>query len=204
MFRKFILVNNLAKEDNMKEKFIKGLKKYRGYLYSVLAVVLVALILTLSLAASKPKQEGEVVVNTDPIKFAMPISNATILMGYDAEEPQYIKDLNCWEIHKGLDLLASVGDEVLACYDGTVTKISNNYLDGTIIEITHKDGIVSVYKGLSNETKVKVNDVVTLGQAIGTVGDANESETGSHVHFEIIKDNEKIDPLSYIEISGKD
>ena len=189
----------------MKEKFIKGLKKYRGYLYSALAVVLVALILTLSLTASNPKQQGEnIVVNNDPVKFVMPIANATIEMGFDAEEPQYFKDLNCWQIHKGLDLLATVGEDVLACYDGTVTKITSNYLDGTIIEVTHKDGLCSVYKGLSSETKVNVNDSVTVGQAIGTVGTANESETGSHVHFELIKDGENIDPLNYIEIASKD
>lgn len=188
----------------MKEKILKGLKKYRTYLYSALAIVLVAVVLTLTLTISKPKQDGTTVVNNDPIKFVMPIANATIQMGFDAEEPVYFEDLNCWKIHKGLDLLATVGDEVLACYEGTVSDIRTNYLEGTTIEITHENGLKSVYQGLNSETKVKVNDKVSVGQVLGVVGSTNESETGSHVHFELIKDGEKVDPLNYIEISSKD
>ena len=188
----------------MKEKFLKGLKKYRTYLYSALAIVLVATVLTVSLIISKPKQDGTIVVNNDPIKFVLPVANATIQTGFDAEEPIYFEELNCWKIHKGLDLLATIGDDVLACYEGTVTEIRNNYLEGTVIEITHEDGLKSVYQGLNSETKVNVNDKVEVGQVIGKVGSANENETGSHVHFELIKDGEKVDPLNYIEISSKD
>lgn len=188
----------------MKEKFVKGIKKYKTYIYSVLAVILVALILTISLVASKPESDNSIVVNNEPVKFVLPVANATISLGYDEEDPQYISSLNCWKIHKGLDLSATIGDEVLACYDGIVSSITNDYLEGTIIVISHENGLESVYSGLNSSVKVAVGDNVLKSQALGTVGDANESETGSHIHFELVKDGEKIDPLSYIEISLKD
>lgn len=188
----------------MKEKFIKGLKKYRAYLYSALVVVVFAVVLTLSLVASSPKTDNSVVVNTTSSKFIMPVSNATITLGYDEEEPQYFSDLNCWKIHKGLDLSATVGDDVLATFDGKVSSITNDYFEGTIIEISHENGLKSVYSGLNSETKVEVGDSVSGGQSLGTVGNNQDSETSSHIHFELIKDGEQIDPLNYIEISLKD
>ncbi len=187
----------------MKEKFIRGLKKYRSYLFSALAIVLVATVITISLAVSGKDNSGSAVVNNDPIKFVLPVANATISMGYDAEEPQYYKDLNCWQIHKGIDLVATAGDEVLACYDGKVSEITSNYLDGTTITITHENGLKSVYQGLSADTKVKLNDTVVTNQVLGTVAKTDDGEE-AHVHFELIKDGEKVDPLNYIEIRGKD
>ncbi len=188
----------------MKDKLLKGLKKYRVYLYSALAVIMAVVVISISLAASGKNGDVIDVVNPDTIKFSMPIANATIAKGYNAEELQYDASLNCWKIHKGLDLVASVGDDVLAVYDGKVTNITSNYLDGTTIEITHENGLVSLYRGLSSETSVKVGDSVTQNQSIGKVGSNAESETGTHVHFELIKDGENVDPLSYIQINGKD
>ncbi|MGN1208259.1 MAG: peptidoglycan DD-metalloendopeptidase family protein [Christensenellales bacterium] len=188
----------------MKEKFFKGLKKYRAYLYAVLAVVLVALVITISLATTNTNEDVAPVINQDTVKFVMPIANATISKSYNVEELQYDKALNCWKIHKGLDLVAGVGDDVFACFDGTVTNISSNYLDGTTIEISHADGLVSIYQGLASETAVKVGDKVALNQNLGKVGTANSDETNSFVHFELMKDGESVDPLSYIEIGRKD
>ena len=187
-------------------KFLKKMSKYKAYLYSILAVVLLAVILTVAIAAGANKGGTTTPVDTDPIKFSMPILNATVAKGYDAEDLQYNKTLNCWEIHKGLDLSALVGDNVMACYDGKVTSITSNYLDGTTIEITHADGLKSVYSGLNSETKVQVGDIVSVNDVLGTVGSAlqQEGEEGSHIHFELIKDGEKVDPLNYIEIGLKD
>lgn len=188
------------------EKFLKRMSKYKTYLYSILAVVILAVILTTVVAVNTNKTPNSIPTNTDSIKFSLPVLNASITKGYNADELQYNKGLNCWEIHKGLDLLAEIGDNVLACYDGEVTNITSNYLDGTTIEITHSDGLKSVYSGLNSDTKVRVGDSVKINDVIGVVGSelALEGEEGSHVHFELIKDGEKVDPLNYIEIGLKD
>lgn len=187
----------------MKEKFMNGIKKYRSYLFSALAIVMIVTLITISLVVSKNNNSGTTVVNNDSVKFVLPVANATISMGYDAEQPQYNKELNLWKIHKGIDLVATAGDEVLACYAGKVSEISSNYVDGTTITITHENGLKSVYQGLSSDSKVKVGDMVETNQVLGTVAKVEDGEE-SHVHFELIKDGEKIDPLNYIEIRGKD
>lgn len=193
----------------MKESLLRGIKKYKNYLLIALAVVIFAVVLALSLtlnANNSTTVDGPSdVVNTTPVNFVMPVANATISKSYKAEELQYNKTLNCWEIHKGLDILVTSGENVLACYDGTVSNIYTNYLEGTTIEITHNDGLISVYQGLSDNTTLTVGDVVSSGDVIGVaLGLNNETEDGSHIHFELIKDGEKIDPLNYIEIGTKD
>lgn len=187
------------------EKITNLFKRHKMITYSILAVVMVALIVTISLATSKPNNiENVVPTNTTEVEFVLPIANATISKYY-SEEHQYNKTLNVWEVHKALDLVATLGDEVLACYDGKVTNIESNYLEGTTIEITHSDGLISLYQGLADETAVKVGDEVLAKQVIGTVsGNSVESEDGTHIHFELIKDGEKVDPLSYINIGLKD
>ena len=191
----------------MQEGLVNTFKKYRNLFLGGVALLLsmLALIIGLSLSSGK-KVPVEEASTTATIKFVMPISNATIYKGFDAENLQYNKTLNCWEIHKALDLLATSGDSVLACYDGVVSDIYSNYLEGTTIEITHTNGLVSVYCGLNSETQVKMGDSVLTGQVIGSVASSLglEADDGSHVHFELLQDGEKIDPLNYIEIGLKD
>lgn len=209
MYKKNLFVKNFAiKEVKMKEKLLLSIKKYKNYLLmAVMGVILAVIVLAISLTnASTGLNEPSENVNTNPVNFVMPVSNCTISKNYNSEELQYNKTLGCWEIHKGLDLLATVGDEVLACYNGKVTNIYSNYLEGTTIEITHEDGLISVYQGLNSETKVNLNDEVSVGQAIGTVSNALalENEEDSHIHFELIKDGDKVDPANYIQIGSKD
>ena len=195
----------------MKEKLLNGVKKYKNYLLIALSVVMLAVVLTLALVSTANVNNSVTdgpsdIVNTTPISFIMPVNNATISKSYNAEELQYNQNLNCWEIHKGLDILAKSGENVLACYNGKVSNIYTNYLEGTTVEITHDNGLVSIYQGLNSETNINIGDNVTSGQIIGTaLGVAScETEEGSHIHFELIKDGEKVDPLNYIEISLKD
>lgn len=179
------------------------LAKYRAYFVTALVVLmLVAVILPISLIS---KGDDSAKVNTAPVSFVMPVSNATILKGYKADELQYNKTLNCWEIHKGLDLVASKGDEVLACFDGVVEDIYTNNLDGTTIVIKHENNLQSKYMGLDSSTNVQVGDTVTSGQKLGVVGTTSASETddGAHVHFELLKNGEKVDPTNYINIDLK-
>ena len=186
------------------EKNIKYyLVKYRTYLITSLVILmLLAVILPISLIN---KGDNASQVNTKPVNFVLPVSNATIVKGFNADELQYNKTLNCWEIHKGLDLLASKGDEVLACYGGTIEDIYTNNLDGTTVVVTHENGFKSTYMGLDSSTNVEIGDSVTTGQKLGVVGTtcSSEADDGEHVHFELLKNGDKVDPASYINIDLK-
>lgn len=100
--------------------------------------------------------------------------------------------------HKGVDLRAETGTEVYAVSDG---KVSRNGWDpggyGKWIEITHEDGITTRYAHLS-EKNVKKGDEVKAGDVIGLSGNTGSS-TGPHLHYEVRKNNEPIDPGSLDE-----
>lgn len=193
-----------SQEVYMREKSLKYyVVKYKAYLIAFFsAVVLIAIILGVTLTNG---DNPSVNVGTEEVNFVLPVSNASITKQYNSDELQYNKTLNCWEIHKGIDLLAQKGDDVLACYNGTVKNIYSNSLEGTVIEVSHEGGLTSIYMGLDTETSVKVGDEVLSGQKLGKVGlaSANETDDGTHIHFELLKDNEKVDPLNYINIDLK-
>jgi len=75
--------------------------------------------------------------------------------------------------------------DVTAALSGKVTMVQNNPLVGNIVEITHGNGLVTVYQSLQ-EVKVKKDDVVKQGDLIAVAG-SNELEKaqGVHLHFEI-------------------
>ncbi len=103
-------------------------------------------------------------------------------------------------MHDGIDFAAPRGTEVYATGDGTVKFVKNNSVletgYGNYIEIDHGYGYVTKYAHLST-VNLKVGEVVKRGQVIGLVGSSGGS-TAPHVHYEIIKDGNKVDPINYI------
>ncbi|MEQ9168013.1 MAG: M23 family metallopeptidase [Fulvivirga sp.] len=103
-------------------------------------------------------------------------------------------------MHEGIDFAATRGSEVYATGNGKVKMIkTNSELEtgyGNYIEIDHGFGYVTKYAHLS-KVNLKVGDVVTRGMVIGEVGSSGGS-TAPHVHYEIIKDGVKLDPINYI------
>ncbi|MBX3159577.1 MAG: peptidoglycan DD-metalloendopeptidase family protein [Deltaproteobacteria bacterium] len=77
-----------------------------------------------------------------------------------------------------------LGDTVVASAAGTVTRVANegNVSYGRWVEIRHGNGFTSRYAHLATQT-VKVGQVVSRGQKIGTVGSTGGS-TGPHLHYE--------------------
>ena len=103
-------------------------------------------------------------------------------------------------IHKGLDLLADVGTQVLAAKSGKVVSATQNKGMGKYVIIQHRDNIITIYGHLDN-IFVRKNDYVRQGQVIGSVGktgNARAKDMLPHLHFEIRKDGVPRDPLEYI------
>ena len=76
---------------------------------------------------------------------------------------------------------------------------------GNKIEITHADGMVSVYANLAPDGLPKVGDKVVAGQKIATVGDSSISELAEepHLHFALYANGIAVDPLEYISEESK-
>ncbi len=103
-------------------------------------------------------------------------------------------------MHKGIDLMADVGEAVLAAKSGKVISATRNRGMGKYVIIRHAGNYITIYGHLS-EILVRKNDFVRQGQVIGRVGktgNARPRDMLPHLHFEIRKNGVPQDPLEYI------
>lgn len=94
--------------------------------------------------------------------------------------------------HPGIDLAAPVDTPIGAAGRGIVQQAGWDDFLGNYVEIRHGFGYVTVY-GHCNSLAVRVGDRVDTGQTIGTLGGTGEV-TAPHLHFEVWKDGEAVDP----------
>ena len=105
-------------------------------------------------------------------------------------------------MHKGIDISADMGTNVYASASGKVIQvISSDKGHGNCIVIEHGFGFSSRYAHLS-AFRVSEGDEVKRGDLIGLVGSTGRS-TGPHLHYEIEKDGEIIDPKKFIQFDLK-
>jgi stage II sporulation protein Q len=89
--------------------------------------------------------------------------------------------------HVGVDLQKSESEtfDVLAALSGKVTAVEQNPIVGNLVEITHSNGLVTVYQSLG-EVSVTKNADVKKGDVIAKAGRNDlEKEEGIHLHFEV-------------------
>jgi len=99
--------------------------------------------------------------------------------------------------HKGLDIAAPTGTNIVASAAGTVI-LSGNYNDGygNYIIIDHGNGVKTLYAHCS-KLYVSVGQYVAQGESIGAVGNTGNS-TGPHLHLEVIVNGLKYNPQYYV------
>jgi murein DD-endopeptidase MepM/ murein hydrolase activator NlpD len=98
-----------------------------------------------------------------------------------------------WAGHTGIDIVASEGTPVLAAGDGVVVFSGWTYKDGYILILYHQGGYLTCYRH-NAQNLVMVNQSVKQGDVIALLGNSGESSSGPHLHFEIWKDGEPINP----------
>lgn len=101
-----------------------------------------------------------------------------------------------WKMHSGIDFTAPMGKEIHATGNGTV-QIAGMEGDGYGVKvvINHGFGYQTLY-GHMMRTAVRPGQKIKRGDVIGYVGSTGKS-TGPHVHYEIIKNGQKINPINY-------
>ncbi len=193
-----------------KTNFQQKKKVVMNYVYAILiGILVIACAVTIALVSANNSNGradvGDDGVDVSTTTYVVPMQNATIAKDYSGTELQYNDTLKQWEIHKAIDFIATDNQNVYAVADGTVSNVYTNYLEGTVVEISHSDGIVSIYKSLASDVSVAVGDTVSAGQVIGQVGDsmAQESNTGAHLHFEMTVNGVKVDPNDYLSLGDK-
>lgn len=103
--------------------------------------------------------------------------------------------------HRAIDYAAPIGTPILATGDGVVTRASWNGGYGNYISIRHNDTWDTAYAHLSKYA-VSAGERVKQGQIIGYVGSTGWS-TGPHLHYEMIKNGTKVNPLE-VELPAGD
>jgi murein DD-endopeptidase MepM/ murein hydrolase activator NlpD len=97
--------------------------------------------------------------------------------------------------HTGLDFRVKSGTPVVAAANGTVISSGWGGAYGYRIEVDHGNGYITTYNHLS---KIVVSDgKVAAGQEIGKSGSTGNT-TGPHLHFEVTKDGEFMNPSSWL------
>jgi murein DD-endopeptidase MepM/ murein hydrolase activator NlpD len=99
-------------------------------------------------------------------------------------------------VHKGVDIAGKKGSEVVAVATGVVTRAGPASGYGNLVEINHGNGYYTRY-GHNEDVLVAVGDKVTRGQPIALMGSTGRS-TGPHVHFEVLRNGQAVNPLSFI------
>lgn len=149
-------------------------------------------------APETKKQEAPVII-PDP-SFIKPVEGE-IIKEYSKENLIYSETLKEWTTHTGVDIQAELTTVVKASAEGTVKSIKNDPRYGLTVIIEHVNGFETRYSNLLTAEFVKVGEKVTSGQTIGTVGNTASFEVldKSHIHFEILKNSEYLDPTTYIK-----
>lgn len=98
--------------------------------------------------------------------------------------------------HTGLDIAGSVGTQVKACADGTVTFAGTQGGYGNLVIINHGNG-VETYYAHCNSLAVTKGEQVSSGDTIATRGSTGNS-TGPHLHLEVRINGEAVNPQKYL------
>ena len=99
-------------------------------------------------------------------------------------------------LHAGVDFVVKEGTAVYATADGTVKLAEENNGYGKHIRIQHVNGFETIYAHLAS-INVVAGEEVKNGQEIGLTGNTGLS-SGPHLHYEIRKDDEPVDPAEYL------
>ncbi len=118
--------------------------------------------------------------------------------------------------HKGTDIVAERGSEILAVADGVVTEMGYHRLSGYYLTIDHGNGVETMYLHLNNDhtgtddgtggvttayyPTLVIGSEVSAGDVIAYLGDSGNAEkTTPNTHFEIIIDGVKTNPYPALD-----
>ena len=88
---------------------------------------------------------------------------------------------------------------VVAALSGKVASVKDEILKGTVVTIEHENGVETVYTGVYN-VNVEAGEEVEQGTVLGTTGLSQlEPDSGNVIHFEVLKDEVKLNPETVID-----
>lgn len=144
--------------------------------------------------------QPEIVEEKKELKFQAPVSGE-IIKDFAKDTLIYSNTLEEWTTHSGIDIKAEKTTVVSAAEEGIIESIKNDPRYGISITISHADGFKTIYSNLLTTEFIKEGEKVEKGQTIATVGETASFEVldDSHLHFEMYKDEEPVNPTIYLK-----
>jgi len=102
--------------------------------------------------------------------------------------------------HYGIDIVSNKSKDVFSCYKGIVVFASWTLEAGYVVQVQHNNNLISVYKHLEF-IDIKQGDIINIGKRIGKIGDVGTLSTGAHLHFELWKSGQSINPSKLINFN---
>lgn len=99
--------------------------------------------------------------------------------------------------HFGIDVVTLKDEPIKACLEGTIIFTGWTPSDGNVVIIQHTEELLSIYKHCSELLKM-LGEFVQTGDPIAIVGNTGENSSGPHLHFELWKKGNPIDPNAFI------
>lgn len=100
------------------------------------------------------------------------------------------------KMHRGVDFAAPIGTPIYAAGDGTVSFAGRKNGYGNYLKINHSGNMATAYAHLSRfGSNIRPGSRVKQGQVVAYVGNTGMS-TGPHLHFEVMVNNDQVNPLS--------
>jgi murein DD-endopeptidase MepM/ murein hydrolase activator NlpD len=109
----------------------------------------------------------------------------------------FTEKYNLGKNHFGVDVVSIEGSIINSIADGVVIIDNWTKETGFVIGIQHSDGFLSFYKHNSKNLK-NIGDYVKSGEGIAIIGSSGELSSGPHLHFELWKNGESVNPENYI------
>lgn len=172
------------------------------FLYSTISIISFVFLLSLFgiyfLFLSEPKSNMPVEISKD---------DAVIKFIKDPVEPKNGSDFetsfitsNFENNHKGIDINGSIGTKIYSPMEGIVIYAGFDKKFGNSIIISHDNGCITKY--MHNKSNlVKSGERIDIKKPIAEMGNSGSSvkNEGIHLHFELWKDGEVINPSGYIK-----
>ncbi len=140
------------------------------------------------------------------IVWSEPVKNGKVQKQFSNGELCYSETMNDYRTHNGVDIKADNGEAVLSVGPGIITAVENDALWGMSVSVDHGNGIVTVYRNLSEVLPqgIEKGSYVEQGGILGAVSTSALVEIGeaSHLHFEVYSDGKAVEPLETLSIYG--
>ncbi len=155
-------------------------------------------------SASNEKEENNVSVQAQPTPptYTMPVAG-NVTKAFSNDILVYSATMNDYRVHNGVDIAAGVGTPVKAFTSGTVESVYEDPLLGYTIVLDHGNNTKSYYSNLTSAFPdgMEAGKTVKEGEVIGGIGESNLVECAEepHLHFEVMVNEEFVDPMSYFE-----